>query len=491
MPVALPGPEGRDEPSEPAEPAVPGSRPGGLPILTAIVEPALEATIVAALARRRLGVTVVRRCVDLPDLLAAAGTATATAAVVSAGMRRFDQDAITRLRAAGVAVVALVAPASEAAGIRLRQMGVEHVVSGAGSVPSGGTAEQDALAAAVADAVRASVHALSTGGGPSAGEPERHPGPRAAHSTAYSTAHSTAHLGAGSSSVPPRVVAVWGPTGAPGRSFLAWQLAGEAAAAGIPTLVVDADVYGGSIAPLAGLVDEAPGIVAACRAANAGALDVARLATLARRVPVPTRDGAALAVLTGIPRAARWPEIRPASLETVLRRARSLADLVVVDCGFNLEDDEELSYDTAAPRRNAATLAALGAADEVLVIGSAEPVGLTRLIAGLPDLRETLAAAGVAPEVRVVVNRLRATSRARREVIDALARHAGVDPVALLPLDLDGADRAEAGGRLLLECAPRSPVRPALATLLPGRAPATVDEPARRRWRAPANTRSG
>jgi Flp pilus assembly CpaE family ATPase len=149
-----------------------------------------------------------------------------------------------------------------------------------------------------------------------------------------------------------------------------------------------------------------------------------------------------------------------------LDAARALAEQVVVDCGFNLEDDEELSYDTAAPRRNAATLSTLTAADEILVIGTAEPVGLTRLVAGLDDLRTVLEAAGSAPTVRVVVNRMRTSARQRREVIAALERHAGISPTALLPLDPDAADRAQREGRLLLEVEPRSPLRLAIAGLV-------------------------
>ena len=44
------------------------------------------------------------------------------------------------------------------------------------------------------------------------------------------------------------------------------------------------------------------------------------------------------------PKAERWPELRGAALERVLEVARSLAEVVVVDVGFCLEDDEELSY---------------------------------------------------------------------------------------------------------------------------------------------------
>ena len=47
--------------------------------------------------------------------------------------------------------------------------------------------------------------------------------------------------------------------------------------------------------------------------------------------------------------------------------ARSCADLVVVDVAAPLETDEELVFDTDAPRRNAAALVSLESADVVLV----------------------------------------------------------------------------------------------------------------------------
>jgi hypothetical protein len=56
-----------------------------------------------------------------------------------------------------------------------------------------------------------------------------------------------------------------------------------------------------------------------------------------------------LAVLTGLPRADRWPELRPPAVAAVLEEARRSADLTVVDCAFNVEEDEELSFDTARP----------------------------------------------------------------------------------------------------------------------------------------------
>src|SRR5262249_36215411 len=150
---------------------------------------------------------------------------------------------------------------------------------------------------------------------------------------------------------------------------------------GVATLLADADVYGGVVAQALGLLDESAGLAGAARLANAGSLDRAGLADLARTV------GPRLRVLTGIARADRWPELRPHALDVVWSLARGLAAATVVDCGFGLEQDEELSYDTMAPRRNGATLGVLELADAVVAVGSADPIGLQRLVRGLVELR--------------------------------------------------------------------------------------------------------
>ena len=255
-----------------------------------------------------------------------------------------------------------------------------------------------------------------------------------------------------------RLVAVWGPTGAPGRTTVAVGVAGELARAGVSTLLADADVYGGVVAQVLGFLDEAPGLAAATRLANNGTLDVAGLARVAPQVSPGLR------VLTGISRAERWPELRPAALEQVWEIARSLAGVTVVDCGFCLEQDEELSFDTAAPRRNGATLATLEAADVVVAVGTGDPVGVQRLVRGLTQLREVLP--GVLP--RVVVNRVRRSAVGpdpQTQLSEALERYAGVHDVTFVPEDRDALDAALLQAQLLGEVAPDSPVRVALAGL--------------------------
>jgi Flp pilus assembly CpaE family ATPase len=274
-----------------------------------------------------------------------------------------------------------------------------------------------------------------------------------------------------------RLVAVWGPTGAPGRTTVALGVASEIAALGRSALLVDGDVYGGVLAQVLGVLDEAPGLAAACRLANSGQLDLPQLAQLARAIAPSLR------LLSGISRSDRWPELRPAALETVLGLARSLAAFTVVDCGFCLEQDEELSFDTAAPRRNGATLTVLAAADTVLAVGSADPVGLQRLVRGLAELKE--AVPGLQPTV--VVNRLRPSAvpgDAAGEIRSALQRYAGVDALTLVPLDLAGVDAAVVAGRTLHEAATSSPARLALAELAAGLAGAPRAQRRRRLARA-------
>jgi MinD-like ATPase involved in chromosome partitioning or flagellar assembly len=256
-----------------------------------------------------------------------------------------------------------------------------------------------------------------------------------------------------------RLVAVWGPTGAPGRTTVAVTLAGELAVVGEEALVVDADTYGASVAQALGMLDESAGLAAAARAANQGALDLRRLAALAPRVATRVR------VVTGLPQPRRWPELRASALEVVWQRARELATWTVVDCGFALERDEEVSFDTAAPRRNAATLSALAAADVVVAVGSADPVGLQRLVRGLHDLTEVVPPG---TPTRVVVNRVRASavgSGPEGRIVESLTRFASVGTLLLVPDDRAACDAAMLAGRSLTEHAPFSPARLAIGRL--------------------------
>ncbi|GAA1686458.1 AAA family ATPase [Fodinicola feengrottensis] len=403
-----------------------------LPIVTAVTDAAAEANLVAALGRSDRGITVVRRCVDVADLLAVAGSGTTRAVVLSADLRRLDHDVLARLAAARVAVVGFVNPAERWHEQTLSQLGVRYVLS------------TDADPDTVVEMLQAADASMATGSWNGVADPAA-----ALPVFAAAPAQSTPAPGLGT------VVAVWGPTGAPGRTTVAVGVADEAARLGVPTLLVDCDPYGGVIGQVLGMVDESPGLAAAARLHNQGRLGVGDLAGLARSLS-PT-----LRVLTGLARSDRWPELRFESVLGVLECARTLAALTIVDCGFCLEADEEISFDTAAPRRNGATLAALDAADVVVAVGAGDPVGVQRLVRGLSDLAE--AAPGSEPVV--VVNKIRPTvvsGNPEHEIATALHRFAGVSRIRALPYDRDGLDRALSHGQTLAESVPRSPLRRAL-----------------------------
>ena len=245
-----------------------------------------------------------------------------------------------------------------------------------------------------------------------------------------------------------RVITVWGPHGAPGRTTVAVELACTLGRSG-HTVLVDADAHASSVALATGLADEGPGFAAACRQAERGSLTVAELARIAS--PLGGVD-----VLTGINRPGRWPELSAPRVHAALEVCRAWAQHTVVDVAAPLERDEEIVSDLVdGPRRNAATLAALETADVVVAVVAADPVGVSRFVRAWPDLR---ALAGAAP-VRVLVNKTRAGAvglDARGQIRRTLERYAGVGDVWFAPWDVRGTDAALLAARPLAHIAPRA-----------------------------------
>lgn len=329
---------------------------------------------------------LVRRCVDVAELLAVAPSTAAGAALVATELPGLDADAVFRLERAGVRVIGLGDDE------RRRALGID--VRG----------EPGALEQAVAEA-----------GSPP--EPE------------MSDHHSIA-----------RTIAVWGSSGAPGRSTVAASLAASFARSGRDTVLVDADTYGGSIAQMLAMLDEVSGLMAACRAANQGRADE----VADHLLDVEPR----LRLLSGIPRADMWPQVRPGALELVLQRLRNDADVVVADCAFSLESGEG----TGGMGRSQVTRHLLSVADDVLVVGRADPVGLSRLVRAVHDLYDL-----VEVEPVLVVNLMRSSlGWAEREVAGTLTRLTGIEPVTFIPADVAAVDLAVMRGQLPRVAAPSS-----------------------------------
>ena len=391
-------------------------------VLVAAAGAAWEAPLLPALSRSSAPVRLARRCVDLPDLAAAAAAGRGALALVSATLAGVDRESVELLRSYDVRVL-VVAPDSDVA--PWDRLGADVVVS------QRQACDVDAL-----------LHCLASLAARTDASPPAPP-PVAASAPEESVGDAA-------------LLAVWGPAGAPGRSTVALGIATASAASGLSTLLIDADVYGGATGQMLAVLDEVSGVLATARLAAAGTLDRESLAAEARTTTPNLR------ILTGLPRADRWPALRPAVMREILAVARRSADLVVVDCGFCVEHDEQLSYDTAAPQRNGATTTVLAQADLVVVVGSADPLGLTRLSRARGELRELLPMA----VVRLVVNRVRSgVGWSADEVAATLLRAMGEVPLGFLPLDQQAVDSAWMRGCAVGEGDDRSPLALALRRL--------------------------
>lgn len=387
-----------------------------------------ETELVSAIARAP-GVAVSRRCGDVAELLAAAGARVGTIAVVSASHLGIDRTVVDRLRQMGVLTVGLASPEDAE---RVAALGVDAVVDLAGGTT--------AVLAALAGLRR--VPPLP----PAVPDEE----------------------GSGA------VVTVWGTTGAPGRTTLAVNLAHALARHGTVGLV-DADTRAPSVVQVLGMVDESSSLAVSVRAATQGRLDAATLDRTLLRV-------GDVAVMGGLTRPDRWREVPASGLEVVLERARGRFAHTVVDVTGGWEP-EAPGFDSAfAPARDAAQVTALRASDVVVVVGSADPVGIHRLISLLAD-RPRLPGREV-----VAVTRVRqsvggpAPGNAVRE---ALARFAGVADPVLIDDDRPGFDAALMAGEFLAVAAPRSPALRGLEEL----ARAVSGAPVSRRAARPARRR--
>ena len=395
---------------------------GRISVLVAAAGAGWEAQALSRLGSAGPGIVLLKRCVDLGDLLATATTGQARVALVGHALPGLDADSVDLLRRSGLGVVLVAEPADLVDGgrDRVRRLGVEHVLD---SVSLGSLTETVIAAAAESRPT----------------DPPHEPDPSQPATDGRE---------------PGRLLAVWGPTGAPGRTTVAVGLAAELAHRGVGTFLVDVDGFGGAVAQHLGVLDEMSGLLAAARMANAGQLDPERLTSLARAV------NPCLRVLTGLPRADRWSEVRGPAFDQLLTLAREMAEYVVLDTSFSLEEDPSVSFGGGAPQRNAMTLASLEQADEV-VVGAADPVGLARLARGMVELLEAVPGCGI----RVAVNRSRASlGWGEKEVRAMIEGFVTPQSMHFLPEDRTAADRALVAGKSLVELGD-SPLRRAVSGL--------------------------
>lgn len=465
-----------------------------------------DAAIVRALDASGSGLSVVRRCGDVAELLSAALAGLARLAVLDTGFDDLDRTVLDRLERCGVAGVLLVDDDEErrwaAAGwatmsrradpamLRARLQLIAR--RGGGEVapalpPAGPPAAPDPFGAPAdppgarmpgppggarpAFAPGGGQPAFAPGGGrpiagsdadgrPPAPAPERDGSARARTGGTAGRHPPGSPPDAGAETAQPRegrLAVVWGPHGAPGRTTVAASLAHGLARAG-GSVLVDADVEAPSLVQVLGLPEDSSSLATAARLASHSRLDTESLVGLL--VPV----GPDHSLLSGLGRSGRWRELPPSPMADVWAGCREVAAWTVVDIAGGPLEDEVDDY-TLEPGRDALAASLVRSADVVVIVGAADPVGVRRLLQLVGQFDEGERPAG---RIEVVVNRVRASAAGpspERAVREALARFGGLEEVTLLPED-PVADQCLLAGCSVLDGAPGSALGRALAVLV-------------------------
>jgi MinD-like ATPase involved in chromosome partitioning or flagellar assembly len=263
-----------------------------------------------------------------------------------------------------------------------------------------------------------------------------------------------------------RIVTVWGPTGSPGRSTMATALAGTLAPTG-RVVLVDADRSRGALGPLLGVT---------------GGGNVVGAATVPPPPGLPCRSrdlhahAAGFWLIRGVPGPAQEVTLDPADLAALLLRLRAHYDLVLVDVGAALPPREFGDVH----------LAALRAADLILVVGALTHLGLSDLTLQTRALVERLyrqgcddarGLSGAHPQVWCVLNK--GHGRLLRSGAGRIAAETGLSVVMSLPLDTRNVMAAEEARLPLTVARPRSPAAELIAGLAVRVRRALADMPVR------------
>ena len=309
-------------------------------------------------------IVVLKRCMDVTDLMATAATGQADGGGGLARTRPgLDPAAVDHLHRHGVRPVAVVEPdaATDVAAV-LARLGLTGTVD---------ARRLDRLP----DAVLAAAAPADDDAEPDAHRSARRPAAQGASSPSGDPAGRPAA---------PR---------SPSASPASWP------GAALDPLVLDADPWGGAVGQHLGVLDEVSGLLAGARLHPAGELPgavhrpasggSARGSGWSPACPGPTAGSRSARAPSSTLARARPPSGRRGRRHRLLPRA-----------------GQRRPSTAGRPGRNAMTLEALEAADEVVVVGAADPVGLSRLARGLVELHEHTEGR----PVQVVVNRMRAVA---------------------------------------------------------------------------------
>ena len=212
-----------------------------------------------------------------------------------------------------------------------------------------------------------------------------------------------------------RLVGVGGTPGA-GATELAIGLAAALRLQRERAVLVDADEVVPSIAQRLGLPIE-PNLRSAVESVEYGMGDVDATIVQASRE---------LDVLTGLPNVGAWSQVRPSEVLDVIEALGRARRLVVANFGSRLED-----VGRGGRNRYGISRAVVSEASEVIGVAPATPVGVTRVLGWVAEVR----ALNPAAPVHLAINRIPHDAFRRAEIEQEIRRTFEPESLAFLPHD--------------------------------------------------------
>ena len=209
-----------------------------------------------------------------------------------------------------------------------------------------------------------------------------------------------------------KLVAVWGPKGAPGRTRLSIELAYLAGTNGLPTALIDSDTHGGDVAQLLDLPSDVPGLPYLSRHTD-------ELLALTGNVRWAT-------VIPGVVDPSHGRDVTTEGWRCLTSALRSSHRLTICDLGLGVGMSNPASNGVHVDRRDIAETTVRDA-DLVVAVFKGDPVGVKHLLWGLAGLREICDL----DEMILIANQVAAGDE--RSVRDAVRRHLGRLPEAFVP----------------------------------------------------------
>ncbi len=237
-----------------------------------------------------------------------------------------------------------------------------------------------------------------------------------------------------------RVITVWSPAGAPGRTTIAASIAAELAKAGNRTLIIDADSYAPSIEFQFGIEQSHAGLAAVARAAIQERLSDESF----NQLSVDFEFGKiSLKIITGLSMPDRWQEVGFDGIRSIIEYVENHFDCIVIDVASPLE--LEIINEKSLVQRNSMTVAAIRAATHVVAVCGAEAVDVHRFVWEYQQLK----ALEFTGELLVLINRLRTATLGRsaaKQIAETIQRLTGCQAQDFIDFDQAAADRAKLDG---------------------------------------------